>query len=195
MDLVVRGNNVLTAEVITKVKEYFGIKRLPDEWKNNLEENSFDGLGKIGKMIHFSNLPQSILNIFDKLNIATTTKFSTTLENLTEGLGLDADGVIEVFGKESIVHECYKRNTRNRKPSSLNPQKTLINITNKSLIEALNNQKILYHIATIPVEDDIKEHIDAKTYEELFGSLFEEPIFEGYIVLEANNVKSYIGYY
>lgn len=110
-------------------------------------------------------------------------------------IGLDAESAMEIMGEESIIEKSFKKGTKYKTPKNYNPTKTLINITNKELIKALDSGKILYHIATIPIDDDISEYISKETYTELFGSLFETPIFKGYIVLETSRFKSYIGFY
>ena len=194
MNISIRENCLPVRELEKEIKIFFKGSILKD-LKQTINEKSFKITGYNSKFIHYLNIPIEVVKYLSEMKIKKTAKYATTLENLMEQIGLDAESVVEIMGEESIIEKYYKKGSKDKKPKNYNPTKTLINITDKKLIEALDSGKILYHIATIPINDDISEHISRETYAELFGSLFESPIFEGFIVLETSKLKSYIGFY
>ena len=181
------------------IKEELGFKKTPSEWRYTMEtrvitvtENDNSFLNKI-KIIAKNTLPIDLQKL---LNIKFTTAYATSLQEFMDFASLSAEDVIEILGEESIVAFKRKRGARPKVlAKGLNPESTLIEVTHPELIKAIKNNKVLYHIATINKNQKLEDVLDKDIYEEVFGSLFEEPLFEGVIELKSNSKISYIAYY
>jgi hypothetical protein len=193
------SSNMTTIEVVYEALKQLGFKKTPPDWRFAIEERVInmgendDSLYSKLKLIAKNMLPIDLQKL---LNIKFTTTYSTTLQEFMDFASLSAEDVVELLGEESIVFFKRKRGARpNVFAKGLNPAHTLIEISHPELIKAIKYNKVLYHIATIDANQKLEDVLDKDIYEEIFGSLFEEPLFEGVIELKSNSKISYIAYY
>jgi len=183
----------IPVDVIYNTIKSLGLKT--SEWRDEIEDRAIT-INKQSKLkIIFKNaIPNGLFNLIkEKLNSFLGKQYSVILEEFENISGMSAKDIIEIFGEDSVIYAVKKRGSRPKDwKTGLNSSKTIIKITHPKIIKAIDENKVLYHIATIDINQNIT---DLENYDKDFRDLFEHDIFDDIVELKSSSKKSYFGFY